>query len=119
MISALCFVCRFGARTDDGRSVVVNVCVIGPDSCWLRERLAVASDVSGFWLNNADEVVDRSRFVLEDLKEERSDVLSKSCEVIVRRVSADGLKVVEGEGKFRHNLLGSHAPPEKMAGPSS
>ena len=63
--------------------------------------------------------MDRSRFVIRDLKEERSDGLSKSREVGVGRLSVDGLEIIEGVGEFRHNLLGSHADPEKIAGPSS
>ena len=118
-IDALCFVCRFGARTDDGRSVVFNVLIVGPDSCWLGGRLAVASDVRGFCPNKADKVVDRSRFVIRYLKEERSDGLSKSREVGVGRLSVDGIKIVEGVGEFRHNLFGSHFAPAKMVGPSS
>ena len=111
--------CCFRARTDDGRSVVVYVFIVGPESCGIEERLVVASGVSSLRPNKADEVVDRSRFVIRDLKEERSDGLSKSREVGVGRLSVDGLEVIEGVGEFRHNLLGSHADPEKIAGPSS
>ena len=118
-IGALCFVCRFGARTDNGRSLVVYVCVVGTDSYRLGERLAVASDLSGFRPNKANEVVDRSRFVIRDLKEERNYGLSKSCEVGVGRLSVNGLEVVEGVGEFRHNILGSNAAPEKVVKPSS
>ena len=108
--------CCFGAHTDDGCSVVVNVCIVGPDFFRLGERLVVASYVSGFRPNKADTVVDRSRFVIQDLKEERSDVLSKSRVVGVRRLSVDGIEVVKGVGKFRHNLYRSNAAPAKMAG---
>ena len=118
-IGALCFVYRFGARTDNDRSVVVNVCIVGPESCWLGERLNVASDVSGFQTNKADEVVDRSSCVIRDLKEERSDGLSKSREVGVGRLSVDWLEVVEGVGEFSQNLVGSHAAPAKIAVPLS
>ena len=111
--------CCFRARTDDGRSVVVYVFIVGPESCGIEERLVVASGVSSLRPNKADEVVDRSRFVIRDLKEERSDGLSKSREVGVVRLSIDGLKVVEGVGEFRHNLLRSHHALSKMARPSS
>ena len=63
--------------------------------------------------------MDRSRFVVRDLKEERSDVISKSCEFGVGQLSIDRLEVVERVGKFRPNLLGIHAAPAKMARPSS
>ena len=109
---------HFGVCTYDGHIVVVNVCVVGPDSCWLGERLTVASNVSGFRPNKADEVVDHSRFVIRDLKEERSDGLSKSCEVRVGQLSDDRIEVVERVGEFRHNLLGRHVA-QKMAQPSS
>ena len=117
-IVALCLVCLFGARTYDNRSVVVNVCIVGPNSCRIREHLAVASNVSSLRPNKADEVVDRSRFVIGDLKEETSNGLSKSREVGVGWLSIDGIEVVEGVGGFFHNLLGSHTVPAKMAGPS-
>ena len=118
-IGALCFVCRFGARTDNGRGDVVNVCIVGPDSFRLGECLVVASNLSSFRPNKANEVVDRTRFVIQDLKEEKSDGLSKSREVGVGRLSVDGLKVVKGVGEFCHNLFGGYAAPAKMAGPSS
>ena len=59
--------------------------------------------------------MDRSCFILRDLKEERSDGLSKSGEVGVGRFSVNWLEAVEGVGEFRHNLFGSHAAPAKMA----
>ena len=37
---------RLGLRTDEGRSVVVDIRIVDPDSCELEERLAVADDVS-------------------------------------------------------------------------
>ena len=92
--------CCFRARTDDGRSVVVYVFIVGPESCGIEERLVVASGVSSLRPNKADEVVDRSRFVIRDLKEERSDGLSKSREVGVGRLSVDGIEVVDGVSKF-------------------
>ena len=63
--------------------------------------------------------MDCARFVVRDLKEERSDGLSKSCEIEVGRFSVDRLEFVEGVGEFRHNLFRSHAAPAKMARPSS
>ena len=110
--------CRFGARTDAGRSVVVNFFIVGSYSCRLRERLSVASDVSSR-PNKAYLVVDRSCFVVRDLKEGRSDGLSASSEVRVGRLSANWLEVVKGVGEFCHNLLGSHAAPAKIARPLS
>ena len=110
---------RFGAFTDDGRSIVADSLVVRPDSCRLRERLVLASDVCGLRPNKAYKIVDRSRFVVRDLIEERSEGLLKSCEVGVGWLSIDRLEVVGGVGKFRHNILGSHAAPEKMAQPSS
>ena len=91
MIGALCLVCRFIARTDDGRNVVVNVCIVSPDSCGIGERLSVARNVSSLRPNKVDDVVDSTRFVIQDLKEDRSDGLSKSCEVGVGRLSVNGL----------------------------
>ena len=63
--------------------------------------------------------MDRSRFVVRDLKEERSDGLSKSREVGVGRLSVDRIEVVEGVGGFCHNILRSHAVTAKMVRPSS
>ena len=57
----------------------------------------------------------RSHFVVQDLEKERSDGLSKSCEIRVGRLSVDRLEVVKGVGEFRHDLLGSHAAVAKMA----
>ena len=53
---------------DDGRSVVVYSCIVGPKSCGIGERLAVVSNVSSLRPNKANEVVDGSRFVKRDLK---------------------------------------------------
>ena len=92
--------CRFGVRTDNGRSVVVDVFITGPDSCAIGERLAVAGGVYGFWTNKANQVVERSRFVLRDLKEERSNGLSKSRDDGVKRLSFNQLEVIEGVGEF-------------------
>ena len=119
MVRALGFVCLFGASTDDGRSVVVNILVVRPDSCRLEERLSVASKVCGLRTNKAYQIVDRSRFVVRDLEEERSYGLSKSCEVGIGRLSVNRIKVFEGVGEFCHNLLRSHAAPAKMARPLS
>ena len=110
---------RFGARTDNGCSIVVYIPVVRPDYCWLDERLDVASDVYGLRPNKAYQIVYRSRFVIQDLEEERSDGLSESWEVGVGRLSIDRIKVVEGVGEFRQNILGSHAAPAKMAQPLS
>ena len=82
------------ARTDDSCSVVVYGRVVDPDSCGLRERLDVASDVSSLHPNKANEVMDGARFVIQDLKKERSDSLSKSREVGIGRLSVDGLEVI-------------------------
>ena len=46
-VRALGFVRRLVAYMDDGRSVVVNSLVVCPDSCRLRKRLAIASDICG------------------------------------------------------------------------
>ena len=59
--------------------------------------------------------MDRSSFVVQDLKEERSDVLSEYFEFGVGLFSVNQLQVVEGVGEFCHNLLRSHAAPAKMA----
>ena len=59
---------RLRARTDDVRSIVVYVCIVGLDSCGIGERLAVASDVSILRPNKSNEVVDGYRFVIQDLK---------------------------------------------------
>ena len=55
-VRALGFVRRFSARANDVRGVVVNCFVQGPDSCWFRERLAVARDVCGLRPNKADQL---------------------------------------------------------------
>ena len=85
---------------DDGRSVVVYVCIVDPEYSGLGERLAVTINVSSLQLNKADEFVDFSCFVIQDLKEERSDGLSKSREIGIRRLFVDGLKVVKEVGEF-------------------
>ena len=90
--------CRLGAHTDNFRSVAINVCIVGPESYGIGELLAVASDVSSLRPNKANEVVDRSCFIIQDLKEERNDGLSKSCEVGFGRFSVDGIEVFEGVG---------------------
>ena len=109
---------RFGAHSDNSRSVVVNCLVVCPDFCRFGERLAVVSDVCGLWPNKAYQIVNRSRLVVWDLEEERSDGLSKYCKLGVGWVSDDWLEVVEGVGEFRHNLLGRHGV-SKMARPLS
>ena len=106
--------CRFSALADDSRSVVVRFFVVSPESCWFGESLSVARDVWGLRPNKANQIVNCARFVVQDLDEERSNGLSKSCEVGVRRFSDDRLKVVKGVGESRHNLLGRHSAP-KMA----
>ena len=67
-VGALFLVGQIGLRTDNGHSVVIDIRIIGPDSCGLGERLAVAGNVSGLRPNKADEVVDCSRFVIQDLQ---------------------------------------------------
>ena len=62
--------------------------------------------------------MNRARFVVRDLEEEMSDVLSKSCEVRVGQLSDDRLEFVEGVGEFCHDLLGRHSAL-KMARPLS
>ena len=117
-VRALGFVLRFSACTDDGKRVIVNGLVVRPNSCWFGERLALASDVCGLRPNKAYQIVNRSHFVVQDLEEERSNGISKSCEVGVGWLYEDRLEVFEVVGKFCRNLLGSHAAP-KMARPSS
>ena len=56
--------------------------------------------------------MNRSCFVVRDMKEERSDGLSKYCEVGVGRLSDDRLEVFEGVGEFRHDLLRRHSAPK-------
>ena len=79
-----------GARRDNGRSVAVYVCIVGPDLCGIGERLAVASNIRSLRLNKADEVMDGSRFVIRDLEEERGNGLLKSREVGIGRLSVNG-----------------------------
>ena len=38
-VGALGFVCRFGARIDNGISVASDVFIVGPDSCRIRNTL--------------------------------------------------------------------------------
>ena len=113
-VRAIGFVRRFSARANDGRSIVVNSFIVVPDSCWFRERLDVASNVCVLRPNKADQIVSCARFVLQDLEEERSDGLSKSCEVGVGQLSDDRLEVVEGVGKFRHGLLERRSAPKMV-----
>ena len=54
--------------TDDGRSVVFDIRIVGLDSCGIMERLAVAGNVSSLRPNKADDFVDCSRFVIRDLQ---------------------------------------------------
>ena len=107
---------RFGARTDDGLSIVVNSLTVRSNSCWLGERVSIVSDVCVLRTNEVYQIVDSSRFFVRDLEKERSNGLSKSCEVGVGRLSDDRLEVVEGWDEFCHNLLGRHGAP-KIARP--
>ena len=91
VVRAIRFVHRFSACADNGRSVVVNCFVVRPDSFWFGERLALARDVCGLWSNEADHIVNRARFVVRDLEEERSDGLPKYFEVVVVWLSNDWL----------------------------
>ena len=68
--------------------------------------------------NEADEVVHRAHFVIRDLEKEGRNGLPDSCKVGVRRLSQDRLELIEGMGKFRHDLFGRHSG-SKMACPSS
>ena len=113
-VHALGFVRRFGARADDGCSIVVNCLVVIPNYCWFGERLAVASDICGLRPNKAYQIVNRARFVVRDLEEERSDDLSESCEVGFGQLYEDRIEVVKGVGEFRHNLLGRHGAPKMV-----
>ena len=103
---------------DDGNIVVFNVWIVGPDTCGLRERLAIAGDISSFQTNEADEVMYCARFVKRDLHQKRRDGLPQSCQVI-RRLSVDRLEVIKSVLKFRYNLFWSHLATTKIVGPSS
>ena len=99
-VCALGFVRRFSKRVNNGRSVVVNFFVVGPDSCWFGERLAVARDVCSLRQNKTDQIVDLSRLVVRDLEEESREGFLKSCEVGIGWLSDDRLEVVKGVGGF-------------------
>ena len=103
----------FCARKDDGRSVVVDGCIVCSDHHGFGGCRAVARDICGLQLNESDEVMHRSRFVVPDLEGEGRDNLLDSCEVGVRRLPGDRLKFIERMSKFLHNLLGRLCP--KMA----
>ena len=81
-------------RTDNGRSVVVNIRIVGPDSCGLGERLVVAGNVSSLQPNEANEVMYCARFVIRDLQQERRNGLLKSCQVGIGRLSINWLEVI-------------------------
>ena len=68
VVGALCLAGRLGSRTYDGRSVVVDIRIVVPDSCGIGERLAVVGDVISLRPNKADEVVDCSRFFIQDMQ---------------------------------------------------
>ena len=71
----------FCAPADNGRSVVVDGGILRSDPRGFGECRSVAHDVCGLRPNEADEVMHRSCFVIQDLEEEGRNDLPDSCEV--------------------------------------
>ena len=94
-VRAPCLVCRLEACPDDGRIIVVDHEVIGPDPRGFGEGFAVALEVRGLRPDNPDQVVRPARFVVRDLLYQRGNSLPQSCEVGARRMFSDGLEVVK------------------------
>ena len=65
---ALGFVRGFRARTDDGRGIIVDCCIVSVHSCGFDEFRFVAHCVRCHRPNEADDVVCASRFVVWDLE---------------------------------------------------
>ena len=107
-VCALCFVRSFRARMDDGRGIVVDFCIVCPHPRRFEEFRAVARGVCYLRPNEADEVLHGSRFVVQDLKEERGHDLTDSCEVGVVRLPVNWLEFLERIGELYHDFLGSH-----------
>ena len=66
-VRAPCLVCRLEPRPDDGRSVVADLEVIGPDPRGFVEGFSVALEVFRLCPDNSDQVVRPARFVVRDL----------------------------------------------------
>ena len=75
------FVCRFRARADYGRGIVIDCRVLGANLCGFGKLRTIARCVRCHWPNKANEVVCASRFVVWDLEEERRHNLPDSHEV--------------------------------------
>ena len=102
------FVRSFCARTDDGCGVVVNFVIVRTHPCGFKECRSVAGGVCCLRPDEANQVVHGSRFVVQDLKEERLHDLPDLREVGVGRLPVDQLEFLERIGEFCHNFLGRH-----------
>ena len=80
-VGAICLVHRFRARAEDRRDIVIDRHVVGANACGFRELRAIARCVRCHRPNEADEVAGSSRFVIQDLEEERRHDLPYSSEV--------------------------------------
>ena len=109
MRSARFALCAASVRADNGRSVVVDGGTVRSDPCGFGECCAVARDMCSLRPNEADEVMQRSRFAVRDLEEEGRDNLPDSCEVGVGGLPGDWLKFIERMIEFCYNLLKRHS----------
>ena len=82
-VGVLGLVCRFRARADDSRVIVINLRVVGSDACWFGELRTISRCVICHRPNEDDQVVGSLRFVVWDLEEELRQDLPDSREVCV------------------------------------
>ena len=105
-VGTLYFVHGFRTRTDDSRGIVVYCRVVSSHLCGFNECRAVARCVRCHRPNEADEVVGSSRFVIQDLEEERRHDLPYSSEFCFGWLSAYRLEFFKRIGEFCHDFSG-------------
>ena len=98
----------FCARADNGCSVVVDGEIVGSDPHGFGGCHAVAHYICSLRPNEANEVMRRARFVIQDLEKEGCDDFPDSFEVGVERLPGDRIELLKGMGEFCPDLLGSH-----------
>ena len=107
-VGALRFMCRFCARSDDGRSAVVDGEIVGSNPRGFGKCRALARDIFSLRTIEANEFMHRACFVIPILEKEGRNDLSDSGEVGNGRLPSHRLKLFKEMGEFCHNLLGHH-----------
>ena len=105
-VGALGFVRRFRARVENRRGIIVNCRVVGANLCGFDEFLTIARCVHCHKLNEANEVVYASCFVVRDLKEEGRHNIPDLREVSVGRMAVYRLELFGCIGEYCHSLFG-------------